>query len=43
MTMTDARWKQTFDFMVKAGLLKAGVDYRKAYSLDYVRDVKVLP
>ena len=43
MTMTDARWKQTFDFMVKAGLLKPTVDYRKAYSLDYVRDVKVLP
>jgi NitT/TauT family transport system substrate-binding protein len=43
MTMTDARWKQTFDFMVKAGLLKPGVDYRKAYSLDYVRDVRVLP
>jgi NitT/TauT family transport system substrate-binding protein len=43
LTMTDARWKQTFDFMVKAGLLKPEVDYRKAYSLDYVRDVKVLP
>ena len=43
MTMTDARWKQTFDFMVGAGLLKPTVDYRKAYSLDYVKDVKVLP
>jgi NitT/TauT family transport system substrate-binding protein len=43
MTMTDARWKQTFDFMVKAGLLKPNVDYRRAYSLDYVRDVRVLP
>jgi NitT/TauT family transport system substrate-binding protein len=43
MTMTDARWKETFDFMVKAGLLKPSVDYRKAYSLDYVRDVRVLP
>lgn len=43
MTMTDARWKQTFDFMVKAGLLKPSVDYRKAYSLDYVREAKVLP
>jgi hypothetical protein len=29
--------------MVAAGLLKPNVDYRKAYSLDYVRDVKVLP
>ena len=43
MTMTDARWKETFDFMVKAGLLKPSVDYRKAYSLDYVREVRVLP
>jgi NitT/TauT family transport system substrate-binding protein len=43
MTMTDARWKQTFDFMVGAGLLKPAVDYRKAYSLEYVKDVKVLP
>ncbi len=43
LTMTDARWRETFDFMVKAGLLKPGVDWRKAYSLDYVRDVRVLP
>ena len=43
MTMTDARWKQTFDFMVKAGMVDAKVDYRKAYSLDLVKDVKVLP
>jgi NitT/TauT family transport system substrate-binding protein len=43
LTMTDARWKQTFDFMVGAGLLKPGVDYRKAYSLEYVKDVRVLP
>ena len=43
MTMTDGRWKQTFDFMVGAGLLKPAVDYRKAYSLEYVKDVKVLP
>jgi len=43
LTMTDARWKQTFDFMVGAGLLKPTVDYRKAYSLELVREVKVLP
>ncbi len=43
MTMTDARWKQTFDFMVGAGLLKPTVDYRKAYTLDFVREAKVLP
>ena len=43
MTMTDARWKQTFDFMVKAGMVDAKVDYRKAYTLDLVKDIKVLP
>lgn len=42
-TMTDARWKQTFDFMVGAGLLKADVDYRKAYTLEFVKKIKVLP
>lgn len=43
MTMTDARWKRTFDFMVTAGLVKPGVDYRKAYTLDLVRNIRVLP
>ena len=43
LTRSDARWKQTFDFMVKAGMVDAKVDYRKAYSLDLVKDVKVLP
>jgi NitT/TauT family transport system substrate-binding protein len=43
LTMSDARWKQTFDFMVKAGMVDAKVDYRKAYTLDLVKDVKVLP
>jgi NitT/TauT family transport system substrate-binding protein len=43
MTMTDARWKRTFDFMVAAGLVKPGIDYRRAYTLDLVRDIRVLP
>ena len=43
LTMTDARWKQTFDFMVGAGLTKADVDYRKAYTLEFVKEIKVLP
>ena len=42
-TMTDARWKQTFDFMAGAGLVDPKVDYRKAYTLEFVRKVKVLP
>jgi len=43
MTMTDARWKQTFEFMAQAGLLRPDVDYRKAFTLEFVKQVKVLP
>jgi len=43
LTMTDSRWKQTFDFMVGAGLTKSDVDYRKAYTLQFVKEIKVLP
>lgn len=43
LTMTDARWKQTFDFLVDAGMVKPALDYRKAYSLDLIRTIKVLP
>jgi NitT/TauT family transport system substrate-binding protein len=43
LTMTDARWTQTVDFLRSAGLAKQGVDYRQAYSLSIVRNVKVLP
>ncbi len=42
-TMTDGRWKQTYDFMVSAKLLKPEVDYRKAYTLEFVKQIKVLP
>ena len=43
LTMTDARWKQTFDFMAEAGLIRRDVDYRRAYTLEFVNQVKVLP
>jgi NitT/TauT family transport system substrate-binding protein len=43
LTMTDARWQRTFEFMVEAKMAKPGLDYRRAYTLDLVRDVKVLP
>ena len=43
LTMTDARWKQTFDFMVSAGLTAPDTDYRRGYTLDFVKDIKVLP
>ncbi len=42
-TMTDARWKQTFEFMRDAGLVKPDVDVHKAYTLEFVKQVRVLP
>tara|TARA_R110002167_G_scaffold1285_6_gene5480 strand:+ start:2185 stop:3189 length:1005 start_codon:yes stop_codon:yes gene_type:complete len=35
-TMTHERWEETFDFMVDTGLVNTGVDYRKAYSLEFL-------
>jgi NitT/TauT family transport system substrate-binding protein len=43
LTMTDARWKRTFDFMAQAGMVKPDLDYKRAYTLDVVREVKLLP
>lgn len=43
MTMTDARWQATVDFLRSAGLAKAGTDYLKAWTLDVVKNVRVLP
>lgn len=43
LTMTDARWQETFEFMARAGLAKAETPYRKAYTLEFVKAVKVLP
>jgi len=34
--MTDARVKSFFDEMVRAGVAKPGLDYRKAYTLQFV-------
>jgi NitT/TauT family transport system substrate-binding protein len=43
LTMTDARWKQTFQFMAHANLIRPDVDFRKAFTLRFVEQVKVLP
>ncbi len=34
--MTDARWKSIFETMVAAGLYKPELDYRKAFTLEFV-------
>ncbi|MFO1325574.1 MAG: ABC transporter substrate-binding protein [Burkholderiales bacterium] len=43
LTMTDARWNATVDFLRGAGLAKAGTDYRRGWTLDVVKNVRVLP
>jgi NitT/TauT family transport system substrate-binding protein len=43
LAMTDARWNATVAFLRSAGLAKPGVDYSRAWTLDLIRDVKVLP
>lgn len=43
LTMTDARWRATVDFIRGAGLAKAGTDYTKAWTTDIARNVRVLP
>ncbi|WP_244263495.1 ABC transporter substrate-binding protein [Salinisphaera shabanensis] len=35
-TMTDERWKQTFDFMTNVGMVPADTDYKQVYTLDFV-------
>jgi NitT/TauT family transport system substrate-binding protein len=39
--MTAERWKATYDFAVAAGLLKAGVDWKAAYTDRFVKDLKI--
>jgi NitT/TauT family transport system substrate-binding protein len=34
--MTDARMKDFFDEMVRAGVVKSDLDYRKGYTLQFV-------
>lgn len=41
--MTDARWRKTRDFMVGVGLLKADLDWKRAYTTQFVKDLKVMP
>jgi NitT/TauT family transport system substrate-binding protein len=43
LTMTDGRWQATIDFLRSVGLAKSGVDYRRAYTLDLVKAVRVVP
>ena len=43
LTMNDARWQTTVEFLKSTGLAKPGTDYTKAWSLELVNQVKVTP
>ena len=43
LTMTDVRWNATIAFLRSTGLAKPGVDYSRAYTLDLVKAVRVVP
>ncbi|MDB5858125.1 MAG: nitrate transporter substrate-binding protein [Ramlibacter sp.] len=41
--MTDARWKSTYDLMVSSGQIKPIANWQQAYTLQFVKDLKVMP
>jgi NitT/TauT family transport system substrate-binding protein len=41
--MTDARWKNTYDFMIASGQIKPVANWQQAYTLQFVKDLKVMP
>ena len=43
LTMTDARWQATIEFLRAAGLARTDTDYKSAYTLDLVKAVRVVP
>jgi NitT/TauT family transport system substrate-binding protein len=40
--MTDARWKATYDFLVAEGLLDKSVDWRKGFTTEFVKGLKIV-
>lgn len=42
-TMTDARWQQTYDFMLTSEQIKPMANWKEAYTLQFVKDLKVMP
>jgi NitT/TauT family transport system substrate-binding protein len=41
--MTDARWKSTYELMVSSGQIKPVANWQQAYTLQFVKDLKVMP
>ena len=41
LSMTDARWRSTVDFMRESGIAKPGFDYTAAWTMSVARDTQV--
>jgi NitT/TauT family transport system substrate-binding protein len=39
--ITEARWKQTYELMVVSGLLPKDTDWRKGFTTQFVKDLKI--
>jgi NitT/TauT family transport system substrate-binding protein len=40
--MTEQRWKASYDLMVASGLLPKDTDWKKGFTTDYVKDLKIM-
>jgi NitT/TauT family transport system substrate-binding protein len=40
--MTEQRWNATYDLMVATGLLPKDTDWKKGFTTDYVKDLKIM-
>jgi NitT/TauT family transport system substrate-binding protein len=41
-TMTDERWKATYDFLVKSDLLNPAANWRSAFTTEFVKDLHIM-
>lgn len=41
--MSESRWKQTRDFLVRAQLLKESTDWQSAFTIAAIKDARVMP
>ena len=39
--MTEERWKATYELMVQEGLLSADTDWKKGFTTQFVKDLKI--
>ena len=40
--MTETRWKATYDFLVAEGLLDKSVDWNRAFTTEFIKDLKIV-